>query len=137
MCTQVSIGNGNHHSKKSAKFSFSSERSPHHSQHSKKKEHDLTFIWMCTMSAPKWKKLQNIYFVRCPFGQWCWSLLHLLIPSGDPFDVLVSLCDELHVPFFMGIIIIMTLSIWMASNDLIFEGQLTYTPSGGLVNEVV
>jgi hypothetical protein len=25
-------------------------------------------------------------FSNCTFAQECWSLLHLVIPAGDPFD---------------------------------------------------
>jgi hypothetical protein len=46
--------------------------------------------------------------LNCPFSQSCWALLNLHIQSGDPFVALVALKDQLHVPFFMDIIIILS-----------------------------
>jgi hypothetical protein len=62
-------------------------------------------------------------FLRCPFTVDCWHLLQLFVPQGDPFDILSSFKDQLHVVFFMDPIILMCWSIWMARNDSIFRGQ--------------
>jgi hypothetical protein len=61
-------------------------------------------------------------FLHCNFARSCWSSLHLFIPIGDPFDVLTSFRQQLHLSFFMDVIIIMSWSIWMARNDFIFNG---------------
>jgi hypothetical protein len=62
-------------------------------------------------------------FLDCTFERICWSSLNLNIPLGDPFDVLLSFRIQLNVSFFMDIIILMSWSIWMECNDLIFQGQ--------------
>lgn len=38
-------------------------------------------------------------FLNCHFAQGCWSLLHLIIVPGDPFQVLSSLRDQLDAKF--------------------------------------
>ena len=40
----------------------------------------------------------------------------------DPFECLDQFNQQLNMPFFMEIIIIMCWSIWKARNDLIFQG---------------
>jgi hypothetical protein len=62
-------------------------------------------------------------FLNCTFAHNSWSPLNLNIPPGDPFDVLLSFQNQLNVSFFMDIIILMSWSIWMARNDLVFQGQ--------------
>jgi hypothetical protein len=59
----------------------------------------------------------------CSFAQEYWIHLGLYIdPDLEPFEVLSSLKIQLKVQFFMEIIIIMSWSIWMSQNDLIFKG---------------
>lgn len=61
-------------------------------------------------------------FLQCPFAQGCWNLLHVHL--SDPSDLYGSVDDlrvQLNVPFFMKVIILMSWSIWMARNDLIFR----------------
>jgi hypothetical protein len=53
--------------------------------------------------------------------QECWSLFHLVVSQGDPFQVLSNFRDQLNVYFFMDIIILMSWCIRMARNDLIFR----------------
>jgi hypothetical protein len=53
----------------------------------------------------------------------CWTLIHIFIPPGAPYDVIHSFKGQLQVNFFMEIIILMCWIIWMARNDLIFRGQ--------------
>lgn len=52
----------------------------------------------------------------------CWSLIQLHIGSGDLQQNRVDLKDQLRVPFFMDVIILMCWAIWMVRNDLIFRG---------------
>jgi hypothetical protein len=61
-------------------------------------------------------------FLHCHFARSCWASLHLSIPIGDPFIVLTSFRQQLHLPFSMDVIIIMSWSIWMARNNFIFNG---------------
>jgi hypothetical protein len=42
-------------------------------------------------------------------------------PSLEPFQNLLSFKDQLQVPFFMEVIILMCWTIWMARNDVIFR----------------
>jgi hypothetical protein len=46
--------------------------------------------------------------------QECWSLFHLVVSQGDPFQVLSNFRDQLNVYFFMDIIILMS---WLLGNS--------------------
>lgn len=59
-------------------------------------------------------------FLRCPFAVLCWDIFHLVLPTGDPFEVLECFRLQLNSNFFMDIIIIMSWCIGMERNDLIF-----------------
>jgi hypothetical protein len=61
-------------------------------------------------------------FLSCSFAEACWTSLNLFVPQDDPFSVILSFKNQLVVPFFMEITILMSWSIWMARNDLIFRG---------------
>jgi hypothetical protein len=61
-------------------------------------------------------------FLPCSFAEACWTSLNLFVPQDDPFSVILSFKNQLVVPFFMEITILMSWSIWMARNDLIFRG---------------
>jgi hypothetical protein len=61
-------------------------------------------------------------FLHCPFAQSCWAILGLTIGDNDPYTTLEELQDQLAVPFFMEIIILLSWCIWMQRNDLIFKG---------------
>lgn len=76
----------------------------------------------CVLCAADIEENMHHLFLQCPFAQQCWSLLHLHI--SDPTDLhssLDSLNAQLHVPFFMDIVVLLSWSIWMARNDLIFR----------------
>lgn len=61
-------------------------------------------------------------FLRCQFAKICWGVLHLHINQDmDPFAIIESLHQQLNIPFFMDVIIIMSWCIWMVRNDLIFR----------------
>nr|TKW27614.1 hypothetical protein SEVIR_3G268400v2 [Setaria viridis] len=60
--------------------------------------------------------------LECPFAQECWIHLSLFPNTQDePYTILQSFRDQLHVPFFMEVIILMCWIIWMGRNDLIFK----------------
>ena len=61
-------------------------------------------------------------FLDCPFAQACWSKLQLQIGTSQPLAEFESLRFQLHVPFFMEIIILLSWCIWMQRNDQIFKG---------------
>ena len=61
-------------------------------------------------------------FIQCPFAQACWNSIGVIVVQADPFVTLDQLKNQLGVPFFMEIIIVMSWCIWMQRNDLIFKG---------------
>ena len=61
-------------------------------------------------------------FIHCPFAQACWNSIGVIVVQADPFVTLDQLKNQLGVPFFMEIIIVMSWCIWMQRNDLIFKG---------------
>jgi hypothetical protein len=68
------------------------------------------------------ESLQHL-FILCPFASACCNLVNVQISSDlDPFECLDQFNQQLNMPFFMEIIIIMCWSIWKARNDLIFQG---------------
>jgi hypothetical protein len=61
-------------------------------------------------------------FLGCPFAIQCWAFINIQVDADlDPFQNLQRFKDQLRVPFFMEIIILMCWSIWKAMNDLIFR----------------
>jgi hypothetical protein len=61
-------------------------------------------------------------FLDCPFSASCWATLQLVIQHpSDPLGTLVSFNDQLHLPFFMEIIVTMCWAIWTVRNDAIFR----------------
>lgn len=63
--------------------------------------------------------------LQCPFSVQCWQILQLTIDfPDDPMQFLESLKTQLHVPFYMDVVIILSWCIWMARNDLIFRNIL-------------
>lgn len=60
-------------------------------------------------------------FLECPFAEQCWAIVNIQIDhSLSPFENIQSFKEQLQVPFFIEIIILMSWSIWKARNDLIF-----------------
>jgi len=61
-------------------------------------------------------------FLECPFAAQCWGAINIQIAQySDPFEFLLSFRNQLGVPFFMEIIILMAWSIWKSRNDQIFR----------------
>lgn len=52
-------------------------------------------------------------FINCSFAQACWASIGLLVTAVDSFDTLMDLKNQLAVPFFMEVIIILSWCIWM------------------------
>ena len=46
-------------------------------------------------------------FLHCPFAQGCWSTIGLNVEQSNPFTTLDILRNQLNVPFFMEVIILM------------------------------
>lgn len=56
-------------------------------------------------------------------GKACWQTIQVQLSDGlHPYLTFESFKDQVNVPFFMESIILMSRSIWMARNDLIFKG---------------
>lgn len=71
----------------------------------------------------QWKESQDHLFLKCPFVQQCWQLLNLHIASlDDPLQMILAFKNQLNVPFYMDVIILMCWAIWMVRNDAIFKG---------------
>ena len=61
-------------------------------------------------------------FLECPFATQCWGLINIQTNQhSDPFQNLQSFRDQLRVPFFMEVIILMAWTIWRSRNYLIFR----------------
>lgn len=61
-------------------------------------------------------------FLECPFAIQCWGMINIQIDQqADPFQNLQNFKDQLRVPFFMEIIVLMAWTIWRSRNDLIFR----------------
>ena len=61
-------------------------------------------------------------FLTCHFAQVCWIKLNVIFVETDPFLAFEEIKTQLHVPFYMDIIILFCWSIWMQRNDFIFKG---------------
>jgi hypothetical protein len=68
----------------------------------------------------------STYLHRLPFCSSKGSI-QLVIPQGDPIEILESFKNQLSGSFFMDIIILMSWCIWMERNDLIFRGVKNLT----------
>lgn len=74
---------------------------------------------LCTASV---EESLSPLFLECPFANQCWAWKNLQIDQQlDPFQILQSFKNQLQVPFFMEIIIVMCWTIWKARNDWIFR----------------
>ena len=73
-------------------------------------------------SHPVEEDLFHLFF-HCPFAGACWNTLQLLVPNCSEFDqVLEAHKIQLHIPFFMEVIVTLCWSIWSVRNDAIFNG---------------
>lgn len=79
-------------------------------------------IVLCTQ--PTEETLEHL-FLKCDFAQACWLSLNLSVDTEvEPFVTLECFKQQLGVPFYMEIIILMSWSIWVARNDHTFQGIL-------------
>jgi hypothetical protein len=63
-------------------------------------------------------------FLDCPFAMSCWNMLgsaHVI--QGNLLDTIPLFKNQIHMPFFMEIIVVMFWGIWSARNDAIFRNQ--------------
>lgn len=76
----------------------------------------------CVLCASNTEETLEHLFLQCPFAIQCWQMLHLQIDFlYNSIQSLQSFKVQLHVPFFMDVIILLSWCIWMARNDQIFR----------------
>jgi hypothetical protein len=76
----------------------------------------------CILCSSSTEESLTHLFLHCPFAVQCWAWLNVQVDQSlDPFQTLQSFKDQLPVPFFMEIIIIMCWTIWKVRNDMIFR----------------
>jgi hypothetical protein len=82
------------------------------------------------------ESLQHL-FILCPVASAFCNLVNVQTSSDlDPFECLDQFNQQLNMPFFMEIIIIMCWSIYKARHDLIFQGiQLSVLASKSFKSE--
>jgi len=92
-----------------------------HKGFTEKEKHDITRLqlssmqWFCRGNTNSY--VYSLYFYYTMLGLVKIQVDH----SIGPFQALQSFKDQLHVPFFMEVIILMCWTIWKARNDLIFQ----------------
>ena len=78
----------------------------------------------------KRKETQAYLFFRCNFAKACWNSIGVTSStSSRPERVVFFIKQQLEVPFFMEIIILMTWSIWRCRNDWIFNNSAPWFPT--------
>jgi hypothetical protein len=64
-------------------------------------------------------------FLDCPFSASCWATLQLVTQHpSDPLGTLVSFKDQLHLPFFMEIIVPICWATRHDEGDISLDGQV-------------
>ena len=86
----------------------------------KRKGMDLP-SYNCVLCSSQVEESRFHLFLDCLFAQRCWEILGLQINDNDPLRIIEDFNNQLNIPFALEVIIIMTWSIWMARNDLIFK----------------
>jgi len=92
-----------------------------HKGFTEKQKHDITRLqlssmqWFCRGNTNSY--VYSLYFYYTMLGLVKIQVDH----SIGPFQALQSFKDQLHVPFFMEVIILMCWTIWKARNDLILQ----------------
>lgn len=78
--------------------------------------------YSCVKCISSSKETLLYLLVDIPFALACWNTVHLFIPAHTNFlQVIVSLKDQIRLPFFMEIVITMCWSIWTIRNHVIFR----------------
>jgi hypothetical protein len=87
----------------------------------RRKNMDLQDFNCVLCNAAVEESMPHLFF-ECPFAIQCWVLIDIQASQhSDHFQSLQNFKDQLRVPFFMEIIILMCWTIWKARNDLIFR----------------
>ena len=78
--------------------------------------------YTCVLCNSSVEETLTHLLLECNFAQQCWAILNLQVDlDADPFQILQQFKDQLGVPFFMEIIILMSWALWITRNDLIFR----------------
>jgi len=78
--------------------------------------------YTCVLCNSSIEETLTHLLLECNFAQQCWAILNLQVDlDADPFQILQQFKDQLGVPFFMEIIILMSWALWITRNDLIFR----------------
>nr|TKV94427.1 hypothetical protein SEVIR_9G294100v2 [Setaria viridis] len=73
--------------------------------------------YSCVLCSQDTTETTPHLFLWCPFSKECWNRINLHISKTlSGYDIFVSLKHQISQPFFMGIIILMTWSIWTSRN---------------------
>lgn len=79
----------------------------------------------CTLCNGSIEEASVHLFLLCPFAEQCWSWLRVQVDQNlGPFQNLKKFKEQLSMPFFMEIIVLMCWTIWKARNDLIFRQEI-------------
>ena len=76
----------------------------------------------CAICGEEIEETLEHLFLHCNFASQCWTTLNVESDLNlDPLQILDRFRSILQVPFFMEIIILMSWSIWVTRNALIFD----------------
>lgn len=77
----------------------------------------------CVLCLQNTEETCQHLFLRCPFANQCWQLIHIDIPLNVDFlEIADYFKDRLHTQFLMAAVVLMCWTIWATRNDLIFKG---------------
>jgi hypothetical protein len=78
--------------------------------------------YTCVLCSQSTEETLFHLLIDCPFASACWNWLGLQVTDQeDLYQYLESFRWQLHVPFFMEIIILICWTIWQMRNGLIFR----------------
>nr|TKW40321.1 hypothetical protein SEVIR_1G238000v2 [Setaria viridis] len=80
---------------------------------------DSTACEMCILQK---RETAAHLFLRCNFAKACWRSVGIAYPSTrSVLSIFLNIRRQLHLPFSMEIIILMSWSIWTSRNDWTFN----------------
>jgi hypothetical protein len=124
MFNQVFSGFGILAVKTSIKFFFSlapPERSFEYKKYTQK-ENMVLESYDCILCKGGIEETLEHLFLECPFAIVGWGFIGLNMAHNNIFSAIDSFKTQVDTPFFMSIIILLSWSIWISRNDLVFQG---------------
>lgn len=77
----------------------------------------------CVLCSFSVEETSEHLFLGCNFAKQCWNLLGIHLPDSSTFPGITSTFKtRIQSQFFMVAIILVCWSIWVTTNDLIFNG---------------